>query len=234
MHRLPFAAFILLTLVPGGVYLVVAACSAGLLSRRVAQHAGWTMDIATFLVSVVASSEKPFFVMGIMGHPCAGKRTLARDLTEKLRAVDRIAETEFADERYFIQVDPETRIRRRSLVRDIRKFQQGERIRLASGKRIQSETSVLLVLATLKYLPEDLDTWAAFDYRVFITAHDAKHRLDRRLKLETRSKAEGGAGRSEGEIVGEFMEEQLREFATIDMIRQSDCIWAQDTNEILI
>jgi hypothetical protein len=67
---------------------------------------------------------------------------------------------------------------------------------------------------------------------VFVTARDSQERLRRRIELETRPTAEGRPGRSQAEVVGEFTQDQLQENAAIDMIRQADCVWLQDTNQI--
>lgn len=190
------------------------------------------MDISTYLTNTVLASGKDCFAVGILGQPSTGKRTLANKLTEQLRLHHKKVATVFADECYYIEMMPGIRLRRSDLARDIREFQAGEDICIAGGGCIERETSVLVVLATLKYLPEDLDAWAALDYRVFITARDGRHRLQRRIELETRSKEEGGPGRSEADVVDEFTQEQLQEHAAIGMIRQAECVWLHDTNEI--
>lgn len=190
------------------------------------------MEISTYLVNAILASKKDFFALGILGQPSAGKRTLAKSLTEQLHLQNRKAETVLVDDWYYIEMMPGIRMRRSNLARDIREFQEGARIFMAGGDRIESDTSVLLILATLKYLPEDLGAWEALDYRVFVTARDGRQRLQRRIELETRPKEEGGPGRSEAEVVGEFAQEQLREHSAIDMIRQAECVWFQDTNQI--
>jgi len=191
------------------------------------------MDILTYLVNAIEASRNDFFALGILGQPSAGKRTLAKRLTEQLHRHDRKAETVFADDCYYIEMMPGIRMRRSNLARDIREFQQSTQIYIAGGDRLELGTSVLIILATLRYLPEDRDAWEALDYRVFVTAKDGRQRLQRRIELETRPKEEGGPGRSEAEVVGEFTEEQLREHSAVEMIRQADCVWLQDTNEIV-
>ncbi len=190
------------------------------------------MDISTYLTNAVLVSEKTHFAMGILGQPSAGKRTLARKLTDQLRRHGRKAATVFVDDCYYIEIMPGIRMRRSKLARDIREFQAGTEIYVAGGDRIESATTVLLLLATLTYLPEDLSAWETLDYRLFVTARDGQERLRRRIELETRPKEEGGPGRSEAEVVGEFTQDQLREHAAIGMIRQADCVWLQDTNQI--
>ncbi|MFO7904753.1 MAG: hypothetical protein ACQESR_23280 [Planctomycetota bacterium] len=201
------------------------------LGRAIRERSG-PVDICTHLTNVVLTSGKDHFAMGILGQPSAGKRTLAKNLSDQLQRHARKAATVFVDDCYYIEPMPGIRMRRGNLARDIREFQEGAEVYVAGGDRIESGTTVLLLLATLKYLPEDLAAWEALDYLVFVTARHGQERLRRRIELETKPKEEGGPGRSEGEVIGEFTQDQLREHATVHMIRQADCVWLQDTNQI--
>jgi pantothenate kinase len=121
------------------------------------------MDISLHLTDVVLGSAKTHFALGVLGQPSAGKRTLARNLTKQLRLHDRKAATVFVDDCDYIEMMRGIRMQRGNLARDIREFQEGTAIYLAGSDRIERGTTVLLVLATLKYPPDDLAAWEALD-----------------------------------------------------------------------
>jgi len=184
------------------------------------------MSFVQDLANLIINSGKDYFVVGIIGLPYAGKSNLASSLVDELSILNTKAE-HFDVDIYYIEMAPGINMRRGNLSRDMQEFKEGIRI-FIGDRQVGQDTKVLIFTATLKFLPKEPSAYSAFDYIVFSTFEDGRVRLDRKLKAE----GHGGQGKVADEIIGEFTQEQFQEHDAMDIVRQADVIWCDDTKKL--
>lgn len=182
---------------------------------------------------MITTAETKRFAVGIIGEPYTDAPTLAETLIDEFRVRGREAECINVDDVYYIEMMPGIRMRRSNLGRDIDEFKSGTRIYLVGSGQIAADTTVLIVLGTYKYLPEDAEALRALDFRLVVSFENDKARLQRMIYCETRAVEEGGLGRSKADILGEFAMRQVQNLGARDLLIQADAIWLQDANKVV-
>ena len=182
---------------------------------------------------MIAAAGQKNFAIGIIGEPYTDAPMVAKSLVDGLCAQGLKAECVDVDKVYYAEMGPGIRMPRSDLGRDIGEFRSGERIYLAGTGQIGADTTVLVFLGTYKYLLEDTAALQALNFRVVVCFEDDRKRLERMIEGETRSKMEGGPGRSEGDVVNEFAMQQMRGLDARDSLLQADCVWLQDSNNVV-
>lgn len=191
------------------------------------------MNVPKELAEMITTAKGKRFAIGIIGEPYTDAPTVAKSLVEELHIRGRKAECVDVDDVYYVEMMPGIRMRRSNLGRDIEEFKSGTRIYLAGTGQIGADTTVLIALGTYKYLSEDTAALQALDFRLVVSFENDQARLRRKIDYETRPQAEGGLGRSEAEVVGEFAMEQIQGLGARDLLLQADAIWLQDANKVV-
>ena len=179
------------------------------------------MDLVKEIVQLVGRSGTTRHVIGFVGLPYTGTAELANRLANALSKVSVESLTYDADNSY-VQMAPGIQMKSGNLGRDISEFKNGNPIYL-SDSRVPDGVRVLILTASLQFLPADPDVCSGLDFLAFCTFEDGRQRLDRKIKAETAS------GKTEDDIIGEFTLEQLRERSASHLMRQAQIIWCVDT-----